>query len=223
MGIFRARFPKAGFGASRATIYRVFFLTMLYGLLSACAGAPDVIRTPPPEEAYVAPEYQIGAGDQLQVNVWKNEEVSGPALVRPDGRISIPLIGDVSAIGKTTTELSELISEELNSYIRLPQVSVVVTQPASADFQTLVRITGAVRAPTAIPYRIGMTVMDVVLAAGGTTEFARGNKALLYRKASDGGTSVYGLKLGDIFRKGDLQTNYELRPSDVIVVPEQAF
>lgn len=191
--------------------------------VTACVAPRDVVNTPPPAEEYKVPEYRIGTGDQLQINVWKNLDVSGPALVRPDGRISIALIGDVSAIGKTTTELSELVSERLGAFIRLPQVSVEVTQPANSDYQTVVRITGAVGAPTAIPYRIGMTVMDLALAAGGLTEFSSGNKSLLYRKNSDGTTTIYALKIADIFRQGKLTTNYELRPSDVIVVPERRF
>lgn len=192
-------------------------------LVTACSTSRAVVTTAPPVEEYQVPEYRIGTGDQLQINVWKNLDVSGPALVRPDGRISIALIGDVSAIGRTTTELSELVSKRLAAFIRLPQVSVEVTQPANSDYQTVVRITGAVGAPTAIPYRIGMTVMDLALAAGGLTEFSSGNKSLLYRKNSDGTTTIYGLKIADIFRQGKLTTNYELRPSDVIVVPERRF
>ena len=198
-------------------------LVLICVLLGACGGSQNVINTAPPVEDYVAPEYKIGVGDSLAVNVWKNLEVSGPALVRPDGRISIALIGDVIAVGQTTAQLSKKIADKLTAYIRLPQVSVVVTQPANADFNSLVRITGSVAAPTAVPYQIGMTVMDLVLAGGGTTEFAKANKSLLYRKDSEGDTKVYALRLGDIFRKGDLKTNYELRPSDVIVVPERAF
>jgi len=144
-------------------------------------------------------------------------------LVRPDGRISIALIGDVLAVGLTTTELTSNIAEKLGSYIRSPQVSVEVTQPASADYQMLVRITGAVANPTAVPFRFGMTVMDLVMAAGGASEFGRGNKSLLYRKTQDDAVDVYRLKIDDIFQKGDLSTNYELRPADVIVVPERLF
>ena len=159
----------------------------------------------------------------MQINVWKNAELSGPALVRPDGMISIPLIGDVQAASKTTDELAGLVTEKLATFIRSPQVAVIVNTPASADFQRRVRVTGAVNSPTTIPYRNGMTVMDLVLSGGGLNDFASGNKAVLHRKSNDGQRVAYAIKLKDIFSKGDLNTNYELQPSDVITVPERRF
>lgn len=192
-------------------------------ILTACGGAQNVINSAPPKEEYRVPQYRIGAGDTLQIDVWKNAELSGNALVRPDGMISIPLIGDIRAIEQTTDELATKITEKLTTFIRTPQVAVIVTNPASADFQRRVRVTGAVNNPTTVPYREGMTIMDLVLSAGGLNEFAAGNKAVLHRKNNEGETAAYAIRLQDIFSKGDLTTNYSLRPSDVITVPERRF
>lgn len=196
---------------------------LLTSLLSGCGGSQQVVNDAPPQEEYIVPQYQIGAGDTLQINVWKNEDLSGPSLVRPDGMISLPLIGDIRATSKTTDELAALITEKLTNFVRTPQVAVIVTNPASADFQRRVRVTGAVNNPTTIPYRDGMTVMDIVLAAGGMNEFASGNKAVLHRRNSAGEIVPYAIRLKDIFSRGDMSTNYKLRASDVITVPERRF
>ncbi len=198
-------------------------LIVITAMLVGCGSTQSVVDQAPPVEEYKAPQYKIGAGDTLQINVWKNDELSGPALVRPDGMISIPLIGDIRAIEMTTDELASVIASKLTKYIRTPQVAVIVENPASADFQRRVRVTGAVNSPSTLPYRDGMTVMDLVLSAGGLNEFAAGNRAVLHRKNSEGQTVSYALKLNDIFSRGDLRTNYPLRPSDVITVPERRF
>jgi polysaccharide biosynthesis/export protein len=167
-------------------------------------------------------EYLIGVGDDLKVSVWRNPELSLNVPVRPDGKISMPLIGDIMAADLTATQLSANIVKSLNSYLKSPQVTVIVANPSSSDFQRRVRITGAVRSPQSIPYREGMTVLDLVLLAGGTNEFASANKAKLYRK-SEGAIKVYPIKLDDLINKGKVQTNYPLQPSDIVTVPERAF
>jgi polysaccharide export outer membrane protein len=166
--------------------------------------------------------YAIGVSDELSVSVWKNPELSVSVPVRPDGKISVPLIGDILAAGKTPEALADAISTSLQAYIRNPQVTVIITQPSSTDFLQRVRITGAVENPTSAPYRKGMTVLDLVLLAGGTNDFASPNNAKLYRRIS-GKSKVYPIYLGDILNKGDLESNYDLRPSDVVTVPERAF
>lgn len=173
--------------------------------------------------AHELPEYRIGSGDQVRVDVWKNPELSALVLVRPDGKISIPLIGDVQASYKTTDELSRDITEKLSNFIRTPQVAVIIDNPSSADFQRRVRVTGAVNNPISIPYREGMTVLDLVLEAGGVSDFAAANKAILLRKNTEGVVQSYSLRLQDILSKGKLETNYPLAPSDVISVPERSF
>ncbi len=164
--------------------------------------------------------YTIGVGDELRINVWKNPELSVDVPVRPDGKISIPLIGDIRAADRTAPELAEHITKGLKTYIRSPQVTVIVASAGSVDFQRRVRITGAVETPVSIPHRDGMTVLDLVLEAGGPTEFAAPNRAKLYRKV-DGEMKVYSIYLDDLLLKGELESNYKLAPSDIITVPER--
>src|SRR5690606_17552711 len=147
--------------------------------------------------------YRIGVGDLLQVQVWRNAELSTSVPVRPDGKISSPLVGDIVAAGLTTQELAQAITAKLSNYVRNPEMTIIVTNPASADYLRRVRVTGAVRAPTSITYRQGMTVLDVVLEAGGLTEFASPGNARLYRTDNDGRTKIYPVDLDDILKNGD--------------------
>jgi polysaccharide export outer membrane protein len=158
----------------------------------------------------------------VQVTVWRNPELSVTAPVRPDGKISVPLIGDVVAGGRTPAEVAETIKGQLALYIRDPNVAVIITELRSHEFLSRVRVTGAVRAPRSIPYRQGMTILDVVLEAGGLNDFASANRTKLYRKGKDK-TEVFDIELGDILNKGQLESNLFLRPGDVITVPERLF
>lgn len=177
---------------------------------------------PPLSETGLLSEYRIGVGDSIQINVWRNPELSLAVPVRPDGKVSMPLIGDILAANQTATELSAAITAGLSSYVRNPQVTVIVANPSSSDFQRRVRITGAVKAPQSIPYREGMTVLDLVLMAGGPNEFASSNNAKLYRRIN-GEVKVYTIRLNDLMSKGEVTTNYDLQPSDIVSVPERAF
>lgn len=190
-------------------------------LLGACASTGKVVQ-PPRMDTGLLEEYRIGVGDALEINVWRNPELSLAVPVRPDGKISMPLIGDVVAADLTTTELSANIVQSLNNYVRNPQVTVIVANPSSSDFQRRVRITGAVNSPQSIPYREGMTVLDLLLIAGGTNEFASANKAKLYRKV-DGELRIFPIYLNDLVNKGKVDTNYPLQPSDIVTVPERSF
>lgn len=167
-------------------------------------------------------DYFIGVGDQLSINVWRNEDLSLDIPVRPDGKISLPLVGELQAAGQTASQLSEELRSGLVNYIRNPQVTVIVTEALSSDYQRRVRVTGAVEEPISIPQREGMTVLDLVLEAGGVTEFAIPNKSILYRRTSTG-VVAYPVYLGDILKKGKLETNYDLAPSDIITIPERVF
>jgi polysaccharide export outer membrane protein len=142
--------------------------------------------------------------------------------VRPDGRITVPLIGDVEAGGKTPDEVAADVKERLKNFIRDPQVAVIVTELRSHEYLLRVRVTGAVRNPISIPYHQGMTVLDAVLAAGGITEFAAPDRTELYRK-SKATTSSYAVQLGQILQDGKLTTNYPVQPGDVITVPQRSF
>jgi len=198
-----------------------FVAVLLTVALTACGtGAGNVKPVYHPPESTEA--YKIGVGDQLQVNVWRNPELSMAVPVRPDGKISLPLVGDVAASGFAAEVLAQNIGDELKAFIRNPQVTVVVTNPTSSEFQRRIRITGAVNGQLSMPYRDGMTVLDVVLEAGGLSEFASGNGTKLYRNV-DGEVKVYSVRLDDILNKGRLETNYLLLPSDIVTVPERAF
>ncbi len=167
-------------------------------------------------------EYKIGVGDTLDVKVWKNGELSVSVPVRPDGNISVPLVGDIKAEGASPEALAAGITKKLETFIRSPQVTVIVTNPSSSTYLRRVRLTGAVASPTSIAYQKGMTVMDIVLLVGGVTAFADGNDTTLYRKTSSG-VKVYPVYLDDILKKGDTQSNYNLMPGDIITVPERLF
>lgn len=170
----------------------------------------------------VVAEYKMGVGDRVSVQVWKSPELSVEVPVRPDGKISVPLVGDVTAAGKSTQQLSSQLAEAFAAYVRNPQVTVIVREPVSANFLRRVRVTGAVGQPVSIAHQQGMTVLDLVVLAGGVTEFANANSAKLYRKYGDK-IKVYPIKLDDILNKGGLETNYILSPADVITVPERLF
>ena len=188
-------------------------------LLWGCSSS-GVNDAPAVESGSLSDVYTIGVGDELRINVWKNPELSVDVPVRPDGKISIPLIGDIRASDRTAPELAEQITKGLKTYIRSPQVTVIVASAGSVDFQRRVRITGAVETPVSIPHRDGMTVLDLVLEAGGPTEFAAPNRAKLYRKVN-GEMKVYSIYLDDLLLKGELKSNYKLAPSDIITVPER--
>lgn len=178
----------------------------------AAADAPPVIEG----------DYKIGVDDRVQVNVWRNPELSVAVPVRPDGKISMPLIGDVQAGGKTAPELAAVINQKLAAFVRDPTVTVIVMELRSHEFLSRVRVTGAVRTPRSMPYRPGMTVLDAVLEAGGLNDFASANRTRLYRTAG-GNTATHDIELGDILNRGKLETNMKLHPGDVVAVPERIF
>ncbi|MDX1452651.1 MAG: polysaccharide biosynthesis/export family protein, partial [Oleiphilaceae bacterium] len=191
-------------------------------LLSACNTTHKVEELPVESSIGVVNEYLIGIGDMLQVSVWRNPDLSVAVTVRPDGKISVPLVGDLRVDGKSTGALSNEIETKLADYIRNPKVTVIVTNPTSAEFIHRIRVTGAVAMQQSIPYRKGITVLDVVLAAGGLTPFANGNASKLYRQTEEG-AKVYPIYLDDILEKGVLDSNYVLFPQDIITVPERGF
>ncbi len=201
-------------------IHWMIQLVILVMLAGCSSNKPS--EMPPLSEAGLLSEYRIGVGDSIQINVWRNPELSLSVPVRPDGKVSMPLIGDVLAANRTATELAAAITKDLASFVRNPQVTVIVSNPSSSDFQRRVRITGAVKAPQSIPYREGMTVLDLVLMAGGPNEFASANNAKLYRRIN-GEVKVYRIRLDNLMSDGDIATNYDLQPSDIVSVPERAF
>ncbi|PKM03588.1 MAG: sugar ABC transporter substrate-binding protein [Gammaproteobacteria bacterium HGW-Gammaproteobacteria-6] len=204
-------------------LIHTFTALFLALILTACS--PTGIRSagapPAPTEAAVA-AYLIGVDDVVQVSVWRNPELGIIVPVRPDGMISVPLIGDVAAGGRTPANVATDIQGKLAVYVRDPQVAVILTELRSHEYLSRVRVTGAVRQPVSIPFRQGMTVLDAVLAAGGTTEFAAPDRSALYRK-SDSGSRSYSVRLDRILDRGDLSTNFQVAPGDVITVPERVL
>lgn len=194
---------------------RMFTLLAAALIIAGCAGP-----TAPPPDMQQAPEfvdeYRIGIGDGLDIRVWRNPDLSVTVPVRPDGKISVPLAGDLMVGGQTPEEVAAMITERLATYIRDPNVTVIVTEPG---LRYRVRVTGAVNNPVTIPYSQGMTVLDVVLEAGGPNEFANPGRTMLYR--ADG--QALPIDLGRILNRGDMSTNYPVGPGDTVTVPERAF
>jgi polysaccharide biosynthesis/export protein len=190
---------------------RLFILCLLawtYG-----AGAAETTGKP-------TVDYVIGPGDKLQVYVWRNPELSTTVPVRPDGKISVPLVEDMVAIGKSPSQLARDIETVLAEYVRDPKVNVIVEEAASTFSQ--VKVVGEVKKPQAIPFREGMKVLDVVLACEGLSDFASPNRARIVRQANGKETEIR-VRLRDLINGGDLSQNVELRPGDVLVVPQSMF
>ena len=187
-------------------------------LLSACAGqryapAPATAGA----EGY---SYVIGPGDTLGITVWRNPELSTTVPVRPDGKISTPLVSDMVAVGKTSSQLAADIQEVLKTYVRTPNVSVIVTHSNGVFSQ--VRVVGQAVSPRAVPYRSGMTVLDLVIQVGGLSQFAAGNRAKIVR-SEDGSTRELRVRLDDLMNKGRISENIALHPGDILVIPETRF
>ena len=201
---------------------KVLGLIGLAFILAACSTNNVVTEQPIESSIGIVDEYKLGVGDAVVVNVWRNPDLSVSLVVRPDGKISVPLAGDIEVDGVSTNDLSKTIEERLSSFIRNPKVTVIVSNPTSAEFIHRVRVTGAVAAQRSIPYRKGITVLDVILEAGGVTPFANADGSKLYRQTTDG-AKVYPIYLNDILEKGILDSNYTLFPQDIITVPERGF
>ena len=188
--------------------------------LGGCETTTQQAETLPPVDVGEY-DYVIGPGDELTIFVWRNPELSRSVPVRPDGKISVPLVEDLVASGKTATELAREVEGVLSTYVKDPLVTVIVGGFAGI-FDTQVRVLGEASTPRALPYRAHMTVLDVMIAVGGLTEFADGNKARLIR--SFGGERHEAVvRLNDLIRDGDISANVPVAPGDVIIIPEAWF
>ncbi len=168
-------------------------------------------------------EYVIGPLDELTIFVWRNPELGAKVQVRPDGRITTPLITDMPAVGKTPAMLAQDLKLQLSEYINEPLVSVIVNN-FSGTFSQQIRVVGATEKPASIPYRANMTLLDAMIAVGGLSEFASGNSARLIRfNRGTGEQQEYALRIGDLLKKGEARANVMLRPGDVIIIPESMF
>lgn len=193
------------------------FATLITVVLAGATAAAQAATGPAPgtTPTFVS-EYRIGIGDELDVRVWRNPDLSVTVPVRPDGRISVPLAGDLMVGDETPEAVAKLITERLANYIRDPNVTVIVARMGP---RYRVRVTGAVNTPSSLEYSQGMTVLDAVLEAGGITEFANPGRAMLYRSTGES----LPVALDRILRRGDMATNYQIGPGDTLTVPERAF
>ncbi len=195
--------------------------------LSGCSGAGAGAQLPPASFVSMqegpGEEYVIGPMDELTIFVWRNPELGAAVQVRPDGRITTPLITDMPAVGKTPSMLAEDLKLQLSQYIQDPLVSVIVNKFAGT-FSQQVRVIGATAKPASLPYRANMTLLDAMIAVGGLSEFASGNHAKLIRFDKESGSQrEFALRLGDLLRKGESKANVMLKPGDVIIIPESTF
>jgi polysaccharide biosynthesis/export protein len=206
----------------------VFPLLLAALSVTACAGGTGG-RPELPPASYVATrempgeEYVIGPLDQLNIFVWRNPELSSKVQVRPDGRITTPLVSDMPAVGKTPAMLADDMKRALGEYIKDPIVSVIV-ENFSGTYSQQVRVVGATEKPASIPYRANMTLLDAMIAVGGLNEYAAGDRARLVRYDRDTGRQrEYALQISRLLKRGDSKANVRLEPGDVIIIPESMF
>lgn len=189
--------------------------------VAGCAATPAV--PPPPAPSGPSPDYVIGAGDSLNILVYRMPELSANLPVRPDGRISVPLVSDMVASGKTPTQLAKDIEQQLRQYVREPSVSVMVNSFVGPPDRQI-RVIGEAAQPMALPYRDGMTVLDVMIMARGLTRYAAGNRAEIVRRDTQGAApQVIRVRLNDLLRDGDISQDVAMRPGDTLVIPQGWF
>jgi polysaccharide biosynthesis/export protein len=165
-------------------------------------------------------EYKVGPGDTLNINVWRNPELSSTVPVRPDGKVSTPLVDELVAQGKTPTEIARDVEKALGKFVRDPVVTVIVTNFVG-PYSEQIRVVGEATKPQFLPYKQKMTVMDVMIAVGGLTEFADGNKATIIRASEN--NKRYGVRLQDLVKRGDISANVEMLPGDILIIPQGWF
>ena len=190
-------------------------------VLGGCAPSGPPLPPAPPSSFLPSGEYLIGPGDSVNIFVWRNPELSITVPVRPDGRISIPLVEDMVAVGKTPTILAREIEDRLSKYVTSPIVTVMATQFVG-PFARQVRVIGEAATPKALPYRANMTVLDAMIEVGGLTKYAAGNRAVLIRTVNDV-QETYPLHLESLINKGNIQDNVALAPGDILIIPQTYF
>lgn len=181
-------------------------------------------RTYPPAPAEIEsfePQYLIGPGDSVNIQVWRNPELSMTVAVRPDGKITTPLVEDLPASGRTPTQLAREIEKALSKYVQSPVVTVIVAGGVG-PYSEQIRVVGEAARPQALPYRENMSLLDVMIVVGGITDFAAGNRASILRTVG-GKKEQIGVRLRDLLRSGDLTANVAMRPGDVLIIPQSYF
>src|SRR5215470_6614583 len=207
-------------GGSSRNLSRAICVASFLLVLGAL-GCSTTSYPPAPSHAGIGDyDYHIGPQDTVNVIVWRNPELSGTIPVRPDGKITTPLVDDLQALGKTPTELSRDMERALGKYIREPVVTVIVEKSVGPVGEQ-VRVIGEVTKPEVLAYRKDLTLLDVMIAVGGLTDFADGNAARIFR-VSEGG-KLYSVRLRDLLKRGDISANVEMRPGDIVIVPQSWF
>lgn len=199
-----------------------FMALVAAALLGAagCSTSYEKLGGDPPAVTQ-SPGYVIGPGDAVNIFVWRNPELSSNVPVRPDGRITTPLIEDVRASGRTPTELARVMEEKLATYVKNPVVTVMVTS-FQGTYDNQIRVVGQAAEPKIIPYRDGMTLLDVVIAVGGLTDFAAGNRASVVRRV-EGEARQFKVRIDDLINGGNIQANVDMMPGDILIIPEAWF
>ncbi len=208
------RKPWAAAMARRAALFGAAL-----GLISACTSTNTLDLAPLRTDAPKL-EYKIGPLDTLNVIVWRNPDLSTTVTVRPDGLVTTPLVQDLQAAGRTPAALSRDIEKALLKFIRDPVVSVVVTN-FQGIYSEQIRIVGEAAKPQSVAYRQNMTVLDVMIQAGGMTDYADGNNAILVRGSENG--KQYRVRLSDLLRRGDISANVNMLPGDIVIIPQSWF
>jgi len=199
-------------------------LRLVLGALVASALAACAVGTShPPAPAQVSAQeysYVIGPGDMLTITVWRNPDLSTSVPVRPDGKVTAPLVEELNAQGKTSIELAREIEKVLGKYVRDPVVTVSVTSFVG-PYSEQIRVVGEAAKPQALPFKQKMSLLDVMIAVGGLTDFAAGNRATIVRTVE--GNKVYSVRLQDLLKRGDVSANVEMRPGDILIIPQSMF
>lgn len=193
---------------------------LLLGALGACSGIASTYPHAPLKANTTNYEYVVGSGDLLSINVWRNPDLSISVPVRPDGKISTPLVDELMAQGKTTIQIARDVESALSKLVRDPVVTVIVTRYVG-PYSEQIRVVGEAAKPQALPYKQRMTALDVMIAVGGLTDFADGNAASITRSAEGG--KRYSVRLKDLIKRGDISANVEMLPGDILIIPQGWF
>jgi polysaccharide export outer membrane protein len=225
LGISRKVAVTMSRGSALKVIHTILFTSirwlamgLLVGLVAACASKP----TNPAPTIAAKPDYNyiVGPGDAINIIVWRNPELSLSVPVRPDGKISTPLVDELVAQGKTSIEIAREVENALGKFVRDPVVTVIVTNFVG-PYSEQIRVVGEAAKPQALPYKQKMTLLDVMIAVGGLTDFADGNSASITRAAE--GDKRYSVRLNDLIKRGDISANVEMRPGDILIIPQGWF
>lgn len=200
----------------------ILMLSFVSGLIGCASTQPNLPDQSVSDSSILIKSYKIAIDDNLTINVWKNPELSLSEPVRPDGKISLPLVGDVMAAGLTPEELAAVIEKRLANYVKAPNVTVILTKLKGHEFLSRVRVTGSVAQDISMSYHQGMTVLDAILEAGSVDVYADANNTKVHRRTSKG-SETYDIYLKDIMEKGDMTTNIKLLPGDIVTVPHSVF